>query len=402
MSQASQHKHNVGVCSQCFGEFKIQKKDGTLYKHGHGGGGNPCSGSYKPPLDAHSDQPPGRQTSLQSAINSISSASTPSSPLTNTAHRHTDPTSVSPHHLIHPTYIRIVDRIPRSARVACATRLTSILNQVCHQPDSHQHWDHLLNFAPSILAKPVRGGIKRNFTNLINRRLADSQIAHTSASRNSANSEPSTIAPRKSSTPDAQRLSAVRSKVEAGNLRAAVRILCSDETPAPINADTLHQLKIKHPPAPPDRNLPAIRLDDFRFDPIQVTPDDITRCLKTFPTGSSGGPDGLTAQHLRDMTDSAYGEILNAAVTDFVNLLLRGDLPRSICEIIFGGRMIALKKKTVEYVPLQSDTHYGGSLPNAPSTSLSGNAPSSFNRYKSAWAYPEAQKQLYTQSDDSS
>ena len=91
--------------------------------------------------------------------------------------------------------------------------------------------------------------------------------------------------------------------------------------------------------------LPTIRADDMRFDPIQITPDDVTKCLRTFSTGSSGGPDGLTAKHLRDMISGATGETLKSAVTDFVNLLLRGDLPRNICEIIFGGRLIVLNKK---------------------------------------------------------
>ena len=29
----SQSRNNIGICSVCLGEFRIQKKDGTLYKH---------------------------------------------------------------------------------------------------------------------------------------------------------------------------------------------------------------------------------------------------------------------------------------------------------------------------------------------------------------------------------
>ena len=52
--------------------------------------------------------------------------------------------------------------------------------------------------------------------------------------------------------------------------------------------------------------------------------------------GSSWGPDGLTAQHLRDILSGAPDEKLKAALTDFINILLNGELPLSVKEISFG------------------------------------------------------------------
>jgi len=43
---------------------------------------------------------------------------------------------------------------------------------------------------------------------------------------------------------------AVSSKLEAGNFRAAVRIISSSDTPAPTNQDTLNALRTKHPGPP--------------------------------------------------------------------------------------------------------------------------------------------------------
>ena len=69
------------------------------------------------------------------------------------------------------------------------------------------------------------------------------------------------------------------------------------------------------------------------------------KCLRTFPAGSSGGPDGLTAQHLRDLLSGAPDQVFVSALTDFVNILLTGELPVSVREILFGGRLVALQKK---------------------------------------------------------
>ena len=46
---------------------------------------------------------------------------------------------------------------------------------------------------------------------------------------------------------------AISNKVEAGNFRAAVRLLCSEETVEPSTDDTYEAIKTKHPAALSDR-----------------------------------------------------------------------------------------------------------------------------------------------------
>ena len=69
------------------------------------------------------------------------------------------------------------------------------------------------------------------------------------------------------------------------------------------------------------------------------------RAKRSFPLGSSGGPDGISAQHLRDLLSDATDDILRTSITDLVNILLAGDLPGEVTEITFRGRLLALEKK---------------------------------------------------------
>jgi len=90
---------------------------------------------------------------------------------------------------------------------------------------------------------------------------------------------------------------AVSSKLEAGNFRAAVRVISSSDTPSPANQDTLKALRTKHPGPAHDRRTPYDPKDNPRFQALQVSKEDVMKALRTFFLGSSGGPDGITPQH---------------------------------------------------------------------------------------------------------
>jgi hypothetical protein len=131
---------------------------------------------------------------------------------------------------------------------------------------------------------------------------------------------------------DTQLAAAISKKLESGNFRAAVRILCSEDTSAPSNEDTLKALQSKHPAACPTRRTPfdPTNTSNPRFQAIQISPEDMIKCLRSFPRGSAGGPDGITPQHLQDMLSGAADERLKLAITDFVNTLLEGNLPLAV------------------------------------------------------------------------
>ena len=67
----------------------------------------------------------------------------------------------------------------------------------------------------------------------------------------------------------------------------------------------------------------------------------------SFPAGSVSGPDGLRPQHLRDLLlSSESGPDLLSASTAFANLMLAGGCQARVAPIFFGGRLLALDKKS--------------------------------------------------------
>ena len=73
--------------------------------------------------------------------------------------------------------------------------------------------------------------------------------------------------------------------------------------------------------------------------------DDVRKAVLSFPAGSAGGPDGLRPQNLRDMVlCKEAGPELITALTGFINLVLAGLCPTGVAPVLFGGRLLALKK----------------------------------------------------------
>src|SRR6218665_1109048 len=139
-------------------------------------------------------------------------------------------------------------------------------------------------------------------------------------------------------------LAAISSKLEDGNIRAAVRILCEGGKMATPDEDNLALLREKHPR---DTNPEALEglPDPSSTGAWQVTVEEVLEAVRTFPYGSAGGPDGFRLGHLLELVGSGDGALpLAEAVTDFTNLLLRGECPPTVRPILFGGNLIALNK----------------------------------------------------------
>ena len=78
---------------------------------------------------------------------------------------------------------------------------------------------------------------------------------------------------------------------------------------------------------------------------LQVS-EEVVRCaVNSFPVGSSGGPNCLLPQHLKDLIGVNGDPEMLSSLTNFVNKVLEGNLPVSIAQIFYGGSLIALKKK---------------------------------------------------------
>ena len=75
--------------------------------------------------------------------------------------------------------------------------------------------------------------------------------------------------------------SALTAKIEDGNIKAAVRMLCSDDRPAENSIETLEKLKSKHPPS----TLDAERLqspEKLGCAPLQISESDVRAAISSF------------------------------------------------------------------------------------------------------------------------
>ena len=121
------------------------------------------------------------------------------------------------------------------------------------------------------------------------------------------------------------------SKIEDGNIKAAIRIITSGDSLAIDNAQTYQSLCDRHPRAPGDR-IPSP--DPSMIPAVQFTEEDVIAAIRSFPTGSAGGPDGVCPQHLRDFTSNKEtGPTLITSLTAFINLLMQGKCPSSVTPI---------------------------------------------------------------------
>jgi len=82
-----------------------------------------------------------------------------------------------------------------------------------------------------------------------------------------------------------------------------------------------------------------------RFEPLQVSKEDVSKALHSFPLGSSGGAAGLTPQHINDLLAGATDDSLQSALVGLVNVLLAGSCCKEIITMVFGWRLITLNKK---------------------------------------------------------
>ena len=88
-------------------------------------------------------------------------------------------------------------------------------------------------------------------------------------------------------------------KLEEGNYKGAIRRLCSEDTIAPMSLETLEALKNKNPAAPPNKR--PSKPPDPSGTVLHTDTTQVRAAVFSFPQGSSGGLDGLTPQHLKDL-----------------------------------------------------------------------------------------------------
>lgn len=323
-----------GTCSVCFATRQLHLRDGTV--HQHGPRGHVCPGSNKPPL-THSTPIPSQVSRAITSTTSDAQSGPPQAPLHAATAQSNGSSVPSSSAFWSPSDLPLIKHIPKSVRGNCATHLASLLNKICNDPASLDNWADILRWGQAVLANPKRSGKRHAMSSIIRNRIAAFSSGETSEVL--VTRPP----PRKPLDTSLMLAQAVTAKLEDGNIKAAIRLLNSDDTPAAPSEITLNLLKAKHPSASKSlAGLPA----PSQFHSISVSEAEVRQAILSFPAGSSGGPDGLRPQHLRDMLQCTVtgSEFLTSACA-FTNLILSGGCPAAVAPIFFGGKLLALNKK---------------------------------------------------------
>ena len=238
---------------------------------------------------------------------------------------------------------KVVSRIPKPVRPLVADALATELEEATRNP-SAQSWWRFLSFAYKALRapRPSSGGARVTAATTIRRAVAGLNESHPEPDEMPRGS-------RDPSSPDADDAIArrVRAKCADGDVRAALRILTSNDTFAEPNAEVISALRAKHPAAPADESLPpAPSASDPA--PLTVTAEEVEAAIFTMPPGSSAGLDGIRPLHLRQLVSreaAESGRRLLIALTNLTNRVLAGQVPKCGRDALFGASLCALRKK---------------------------------------------------------
>jgi len=206
-------------------------------------------------------------------------------------------------------------------------------------------WANLLSFAAKVLRNPDRGGKPRNLSNIIIKRCknfhftSDDDLKSGGLGfevRGEAQGGKKGLTRKTSADPEGRLAKLVSVKLEEGNYKGAVRLISSEDSPALPSEENLRLLQEKHPPAHKDRSMPAPPTTNLTCPEFLTV--GVAKAVKSFPPGSSGGPDGLSPQHLKDLlaVEGAEGGLLQS-LTSLVNLVVSGKV-LSFLEPFFRGK----------------------------------------------------------------
>ena len=233
---------------------------------------------------------------------------------------------------------KLLSRVPKGARVNCAKAYCKVLNELVKNPDKKENWRALISFAQNCLSNPNRGGRKKNsLATVVNKKIVDFEKGTVEKKK--------PLNPRKKKFKSPTLANLVASKMAAADVKGAVRLASSDDSVLKPSPEIKKKLEDKHPKPPEDTVMPP-------FNPLPgvvCNRRSVLEGIRSFPPGSSGGPDRLKPQHLKDMTEDSLGEdaknLLDALVLFFNEIVFKGKVPIEACSFFYGGNLIALSKK---------------------------------------------------------
>ena len=249
--------------------------------------------------------------------------------------------------------IKLLKRIPKSARIAVAEALCPRIEAVLSEA-SPESWWRFLSFSYSALRAPTEGkGEGGSLASHIKRQIASDGIIP----------EEIPIAgevAQDKSDPLSKLSIRVQSKCADGDMKAALRLLTSDDSLLSPTQDIIGELRAKHPPAPIDQAIPS-SLPNESTNPLSVDRDQVYKAVTSMASGSAGGIDGIRPLFLKQLLaqeTAAAGQRLLDALTRLVNATLSGAIPDFARRAYFGASLFALRKKDGGIRPIAVGSAY--------------------------------------------
>ena len=339
------------ACHECGRPSVRLKLDGRLYKHKVPGMAGVCQASGRLPtlVEASVSAPAGTNLFSQ-----------PDSHAPNVIQQAMPPIFLD-RILGRVGFLRPIRRIPKAARSAVAVLLTSTIHRVCNNTEDEDAWFDLFSFQERVLSLPAENQLARRHRRGHNRPRCGPSVPRTPLAeiiRNAAATfRTSAVASNATSFISRPRVKPnaaiegkslaplIASKIDDGDVRAALHIATSSDSVAPVSEEVLASLVSKHPEGPP---IPLPHLPEVIAPPANVSVAEVKAGISSFSNGSAGGIDGIRAIHLKDLTAESVGvsgvRLIDALVR-LCDIILSGIVPSAVRPVFFGGRLTALRKK---------------------------------------------------------
>ena len=124
-----------------------------------------------------------------------------------------------------------------------------------------------------------------------------------------------------------------------GDIRGAVREVCSSNGLAPFSSETFTTLQKKYSPAPADLTVP-FPPEESIHQPTTVYRKDISKAIVSFKPVSAAGQDGHRPVHLKRLVGKSVRKTGNrflGTLAVSAKLVLLGNVPENIEDIFFGA-----------------------------------------------------------------
>lgn len=232
-------------------------------------------------------------------------------------------------------HIATVRWIPRTLIALASSSFAEILEKVCDSPNNENCWRNLLRWAQSRLASPTtKNKQSRSDRCRALREQLTSKTPQIPESRTDV---------RETHNYEGRLATAVRRRVDTGDIQGAVRILANDGKMVEPNEQATTELRAKHP-----EGSKELKFTHQTGPPIQFTDKQLKEALEGLPVAGAPGPDGLRPSHLKQLCGGSAGvaqEKTISALRNFSNVCLSGNIPSAVRPLFFGASLCALRKK---------------------------------------------------------